>query len=115
MTKRSFKDKVVNNFPELTVRRDVNHPQLFIMLNKNGEMFDEVMSSYSASKTWEIAHRLMLRGELKPYWLEEHIKSMKEAHERLSEAKQDTNWSPLLTDLEIENLVDSVLRKHNLA
>lgn len=88
MKKRTFKDLVLVNFPELTVARDVVHPQLFVMLNKNGEMFNEVMTSYSASKAWEIAYRLMMRGELKPYWKEESKKSLNESHESLIEAKK---------------------------
>lgn len=112
MKKRAFKDLVLVNFPELTVTRDVKHPQLFVMLNKNGEMFEEVMASYSASKTWEIAHRLMMRGELKPYWKEESEKALKEAHESLIEAKKDPNWKPLITDQEIDALIDGVLYKH---
>lgn len=115
MTNRSFNELVLVNFPDLTVRRDIKHPQLFVMLNKNGEMFDENMSSLSAKQTWEIAHRLMLRGELKPTWLEEHEKSMKEAHESLIEAKKDPNWKPSITDQEIDALVDGVLSKHGFS
>lgn len=115
MTNRSFKELVLVNFPDLTVRRDIKHPQLFVMLNKNGEIFDEIMSSLSAKQTWEIAHRLMLRGELKPNWLEEHEKSMKEAHESLIEAQKDPNWKLSLTDREIDDLVDGVLSKHGFS
>ena len=108
MKNRDFKELVLVNFPELTVRRDVEHPQLFIMLNKKGEMFDEAMTSYSANKTWEIAYRLMLRGELKPDWKEESEKSSREIHEKLIEVQKDTSRK-FITKNQVNKLINEVL------
>lgn len=63
----SNKDTVLKKFPELKVTRCSENPELFIMLNKHGVMFSELMTSYSAKKTWEVAHNLLVRGVLKPY------------------------------------------------
>jgi|GEM_PF-5808347 len=107
----SFKSLVLSSFPELTVKRDPECHNLFMMFNKNGETFSETMASYSAKKTWEIAHRLMLRGELQPYWKEESERSLQEAQEKLAAAKMDPDWQPM-SETDVTQLVDEVLKEY---
>lgn len=109
-----MKNLVLAKFPDLTVRKDNNYPKLFVMLNENGELFNESLSTYSAKQTWKIAHDLMIRNELNPNCKEDHLKSMKETHDLIIEAKNDPDYDKsILSDIEIDNLIDNVLKKHN--
>lgn len=110
MKNSSFKSLVLTNFPELTVKRNLKYPELFVMLNKHGETFCEKMTSYSSKQTWKIAHSLMLRGELKPYWKEESEKSLKESQEKLIEAKKDKNRK-FITKKQVHKLTNEVLKE----
>ena len=56
------------------------------------------MTSYSAIKSWEIAYKLMIRGELQPYWKDDSEKSLMKSKEKLVEAKKDPNWQQFIDE-----------------
>lgn len=106
----NFKALVLSKFPELSVKMDSDTSSLFVMLNKNGYIFDERTSAISANKVWEIAHTLMLRGELQPNWKEDSETSRKLSSEKLAEAKKDTNRE-FLSKNEVKQLIDEVINE----
>lgn len=111
MKNNNFKALVVAAFPGLTVKKDIESPRLFVMLNKNGEIFSEKMTSYSAIKSWEIAYKLMINGELQPYWKDDSEKSLMKSKEKLVEAKKDPNWQQL-SEKQVQQFIDETLKEY---
>lgn len=106
----NYKALVLAVFPALTVERCTETPELFVMLNQHNQIFDEKTTAYSASKSWELAYRLMQRGELNPNWKEEAEKSMKETHAKLEIAKQDPKWR-FMSHEDVSRMVEEVLNE----